>query len=148
VLVPRAYRARVVRALVAYQATYDYVDTLAEQPSADPIANGRQLHLALLTALDPQTEHPDYYEHHCKREDDGYIRNMIETCRDAFGALPSYASVAQPALRAAARIVAYQSLNHEGEGAHHRALMRWAADVVPPGGRRRPEPRPRSASSR
>ncbi|HYM67597.1 MAG TPA: DUF2600 family protein, partial [Patescibacteria group bacterium] len=51
VLVPRAHRARVVRAVVAFQATYDYVDTLAEQPSADPVANGRQLHLALLTAL-------------------------------------------------------------------------------------------------
>ena len=63
VLVPRAYRARVVRAVVAFQTTYDYVDTLAEQPSADPVANGRQLHLALLSALDPDGDHPDYYEH-------------------------------------------------------------------------------------
>jgi len=133
VLVPRAYRARVVRALVAYQATYDYVDTLAEQPSGDPIANGRQLHLALLSALEPGTDHHDYYQHHRARQDAGYIKNMIDACRDAFGALPSYASVAQPALRAASRIVAYQSLNHEGEGAHHRALVRWAADVVPHG---------------
>jgi tetraprenyl-beta-curcumene synthase len=53
VLVPRAYRARVVRALVAFQTTYDFVDTLSEQPSHDPVANGRQLHLALLRALDP-----------------------------------------------------------------------------------------------
>jgi tetraprenyl-beta-curcumene synthase len=133
VLVPRAYRARVVRALVAYQATYDYVDTLAEQPSRDPIANGRQLHMALLSALEPGAEHPDYYRHHRARQDGGYIRSMIDACREAFGALPSYASVAQPALRAASRIVAYQSLNHEGEGAHHRALARWAADVVPQG---------------
>ena len=56
-----------MRALVAFQATYDYIDTLAEQPSADPVANGHQLHLALLTALDPDGDHADYYEHSCTR---------------------------------------------------------------------------------
>jgi tetraprenyl-beta-curcumene synthase len=131
VLVPRAHRARVVRAVVAFQATYDYVDTLAEQPSPDPIANGRQLHLALLSALDPGTGHPDYYEHHVERQDNGYIRNMIDACRDAIGALPSYALVAAPVLRAARRMVTYQSLNHNGSGDQHSALARWAADVAP-----------------
>jgi tetraprenyl-beta-curcumene synthase len=132
VLAPRAYRARVVRAVVAFQAIYDYVDTLAEQPSADPVANGRQLHLALLSALDLQTVHPNYYEHFA-RHDSGYIRNLVETCRDALGALPSYASVAQPALCAARSIVAYQSLNHEEAGDRPRALAQWGADVAPPG---------------
>src|ERR1700734_3798639 len=37
VLAPRAHRARVVRAVVAFQAVYDYVDTLAEQPCEDPV---------------------------------------------------------------------------------------------------------------
>ena len=102
-LVPRAYRARVVRAVVAFQTTYDYVDTLSEQPSYDPVANGRQLHLALLTALDPDSDQPDYYEHASGGRDNGYIRQLVQACRDALGALPSYAAVAQPALRAAAR---------------------------------------------
>jgi tetraprenyl-beta-curcumene synthase len=133
VLVPRAYRARVVRALVAFQATYDYVDTLAEQPSADPIANGRQLHLALLTALAPGADHPDYYSHNSKGQDNGYIRNLIDACRGALGALPSYAAVAEPALRAARRMVAYQSLNHMDRRDPHRALARWATTVAPPG---------------
>ncbi len=133
VLVPRAHRARVVRAVVAFQVIYDYVDTLAEQPGADPIANGRQLHLALLTALDPGSDHPDYYEHHPKHHDDGYIRNLIDTCRNALGALPSYAFVVEPALRAAGRMVAYQSLNHEGAGDNRRALAGWSASVTPPG---------------
>ena len=133
VLVPRAYRARVVRAVVAFQATYDYVDTLSEQPNADPIANGRQLHLALLSALEPGTVQPDYYRHHCERQDNGYIRNLVQTCRDSLGALPSYAAVAQPALRAARSIVAYQSLNHEEASDRPRALARWGAGVAPPG---------------
>ncbi|HLL91543.1 MAG TPA: DUF2600 family protein [Solirubrobacteraceae bacterium] len=131
VLVPRAQRARVVRAVVAFQAAYDYIDTLAEQPSPDPVANGHQLHLALLTALDPATAHPDYYEHNPGSQDNGYIRNLIDTCRDALGALPSYAAVAEAAVRAAGRMVAYQSLNHDGRGEAHHALARWASTLTP-----------------
>ncbi len=131
-LVPRAYRARVVRAVVAFQTTYDYVDTLSEQPSADPIANGRQLHMALMTSLDPQREHPDYYRHSSSNRDNGYITQLVQTCRDALCALPSYAVVTQPALRAASTIVAYQSLNHEESSDRPRALARWGAAVAPP----------------
>ncbi len=131
VLVPRAHRERVVRALVAFQATYDYVDALAEQPAADPVANGRQLHLALRTALEPDGKHADYYEHSAASRDDGYVRNMIDTCRFAFGALPSHTSVLEPALRSAGRMIVYQSLNH-GVGAHPRcALAEWAAALTP-----------------
>jgi tetraprenyl-beta-curcumene synthase len=133
VLVPRAYRARVVRAVVAFQATYDYVDTLSEQPSADPIANGRRLHSALLTALDPGSDHADYYEYSSESRDNGYIRQLVQTCRDALRALPSYPTVAQPALRAASMIVAYQSLNHEEVSDRPRALAEWGAAVAPAG---------------
>jgi tetraprenyl-beta-curcumene synthase len=132
VLVPRAYRARVVRALVAFQTTYDYVDTLSEQPSHDPVANGRQLHLALLRALDPGSEHSDYYEHSTSGRDNGYIRALVQTCRAALCTLPSYAAVAQPALHAAGMIVAYQSLNHEEATDGPRALAQWGAAVTPP----------------
>lgn len=133
VLVPRGHRACVVRAVVAFQAIYDYIDTLAEQPSADPVANGRQLHLALLTALDPEGDHPDYYEHNSVSGDNGYMRHLIDTCRSAFGALPSYASVAEPALRSARRMIDYQSLNHGAHGDARRALAQWAAGLTPAG---------------
>jgi tetraprenyl-beta-curcumene synthase len=132
VLVPHAYRAHVVRAVVAFQTTYDYVDTLSEQPSADPVANGRQLHLALLTALDPDSDHANYYEHASSNRDNGYIRQLVQACRDALRTLPSYAAVAQPVLRAASTIVAYQSLNHEEASDRPRALAQWGAAVAPP----------------
>lgn len=131
-LVPSAYRARVVRAVVAFQTTYDYVDTLSEQPNADPVANGRQLHLALLRALDPDSDHADYYEHAPGGGDNGYIRHLVQACRDALGTLPSYAAVLQPALRAAGTIVAYQSLNHEQASDRPRELAQWGAAVAPP----------------
>ena len=133
VLVPREQRHHVVRAAVAFQAAYDYLDTLAEQPSSDPVANGHQLHLALLTALEPDGEHPDYYAHNPGDEDNGYIRNLIEACRGACRALPSYAAVADAARSAAARMIAYQSLTHGAPGETPHALARWATNATPAG---------------
>jgi tetraprenyl-beta-curcumene synthase len=133
VLVPRAQRADVVRATVAFQATYDYVDTLAEQPSADPAANGHQLHLALMTALEPDGDHADYYAHNSGGEDNGYIRTLIEACRSACCALPSYAAVADATRQAAARMVSYQSLTHGAPQDAQQALARWAEKLTPAG---------------
>jgi tetraprenyl-beta-curcumene synthase len=129
--VPLDCRIAVVRAQVAFQVAYDYVDTLAEQPSADPVRNGRQLHLALLAALDPAAPPVDYYAHNPRREDAGYLDEVVHTCRTALSALPSYVAVAASALKAAARIVSYQSLNlNESQGGHN-ALAQWAGAQTP-----------------
>jgi tetraprenyl-beta-curcumene synthase len=130
VLVPRTHRTQVVRALVAFQTAYDYIDTLAELPSSNSVENGRQLHLALLTALEPGRDHADYYEHASGGSDNGYIRSLVDVCRSAFGALPSHAAVLEPALRSAGRMVAYQSLNH-GSSETQRTLAHWAAATTP-----------------
>lgn len=50
--VPRASRQLAIRALTAYQVAFDYIDTISEQPSPDPIANGYRLNAALLDALE------------------------------------------------------------------------------------------------
>ncbi len=130
---PVAHRSTVTRAQVALQAIYDYVDTLAEQPANDPIVNGRRLHHALLVALDPDAIHLDYYTNSPQGEDDGYLERIIDTCRTALGTLPSYALVAAPARRAAARIVSYQSLNLREVQGGQAALARWAQQQTPPG---------------
>ena len=119
VLAPGSQRVRVVRALVAFQAIYDYADTLAEQPSADPIGNGRELHRALASALDPGAGHTDYYAHSLLEDDGGYLRELVEACGSAFAALPAHASLATPVQAAVARIVAFQALAHGGDGGDH-----------------------------
>jgi tetraprenyl-beta-curcumene synthase len=167
VLAPRAQRARVVRAVVAFQVIYDYADTLAEQPSSNPAGNGRELHRALASALDPDTEHPhdrddddnddnddddhddhDYYAHSRHKDDGGYLRELVEACQSAFGALPSHASLTAHAQVAVRRIVAFQELAHGGEdgdgatgdngdnGDHEdawQAFSQWAAAQTPQG---------------
>lgn len=128
-LVPRTQRALVVRMLVAWQAAYDYVDTVSEQPNANRAANGRQLHLALLAALEPGPRHGDYYAHHDHDDDGGYLEALVDAVRGAFGVLPGHGAVAAPAQRAAMRIVRYQSLNQDD----HRSLARWADAETPVG---------------
>jgi tetraprenyl-beta-curcumene synthase len=120
---PWRRRGKVVRALVAFQVAYNYADMLAEQPCADPAGNARRLHEALLVALEPGTPQRDYHADHPQRDDGGYLHELIDTCRGALDGLPSYASVAEPARRAAARIVEFQSLSlHQDRD----ALARWA----------------------
>jgi tetraprenyl-beta-curcumene synthase len=126
VFVPERQRAAVIRAQVAFQVAYDYVDTLAEQPSADPMRNGGQLHRALGAALDPAAPQVDYYAYHPYCDDAGYLEGIVETCRAALRALPSYASVAAFAQRAVARLVSYQSLNLNESQGDQTALERWA----------------------
>jgi tetraprenyl-beta-curcumene synthase len=118
-----------VRALVAYQAIFDYLDTLAEQPSNDPIANGRRLNRALLAAIAPDEPHVDYYAHRRQADDGGYLRALIETCRTALTALPSFAAIVKPMRQATERIVVYQSLNHGDGDGRHETFDRWARSV-------------------
>lgn len=131
--VPCRRRTPVIRAQVALQVAYDYVDTLAEEPCADPIRNGRRLHGVLGDALDPGGPQSDYYAHHPQRDDAGYLRDIVETCRAVLRELPSYGLVAASARRAAERMAFYQSLNLSEHQGDHAALARWARAQTPSG---------------
>ncbi|HEY6780725.1 MAG TPA: DUF2600 family protein, partial [Thermoleophilaceae bacterium] len=105
-------RQTVVRALVAFQGMYDYLDTLSEQRGPDLFANGAQLHSALVTALDLDAVQPDYYAYIPDRDDGGYLRGHVETCRAACAQLPSFPLVAGAVRHAAYRCMVSQGLNH------------------------------------
>jgi tetraprenyl-beta-curcumene synthase len=124
-------RAVAVRALAAFQAVYDYADVVSEQPSVDPRINTLQLHAALLAALQPNAPHEDYFAHYHRRDENGYLRDLVDTVRSAFGALPAHPIVASLAHSGAERIRIYQSLNHAPDA--REALARWG-DVSTPSG--------------
>jgi tetraprenyl-beta-curcumene synthase len=132
-LAPAVRRSDTVRALVAFQTAYNYLDALSELPCADPRANAEQLHQALLTALHPSAEHLDYYAHTPDRGDGGYLTALIDACRTALSCLPSFPALAPAARGAAARIVDFQTLNLAESCGGHDGLSRWAADATPPG---------------
>jgi tetraprenyl-beta-curcumene synthase len=131
--VPWRRRRASIGALAAFQSAYNYIDMLAEQPAADPVANARRLHEALLVALDPAAAHLDYYEHHPQHDDGGYLHELVETCRAALAALPSYAAVAAPVHAATVSIAEFQSLSLGRSPSERDELVRWARSETPPG---------------
>ena len=128
-LAPGHARAPATRALVAFQAAYNYTDALSELPSADPGANAARLHQALLSALDPDAPQPDYFARDPQRgHDGGLLAATVQDCRAALGSLPRWAQNAPRARAAAARIVDFQTLNRSREQGGHRALAGWARE--------------------
>ncbi len=136
-LAPRAQRKPVIRALVAFQAMYDYLDTVSEQPGSDPFGNGCQLHSALLVALDPSAPRVDYYARNPQTDDGGYLQAHIDVCRSACQALPAYPVVEGPVRRAAYRCMVSQGFNHAlsstSRSARTDVIAGWAQGTLPPG---------------
>jgi tetraprenyl-beta-curcumene synthase len=123
---PRRRDPELVRALVAFQVICDYLDTLAEQPTAIPIDNGAQLHRALADAvLDETQPHDDYYRLHLTRDDGGYLVALVDACRSGSATLPAYALVREHAWREARRNEV-QGINHAPAELREPALRDWA----------------------
>jgi tetraprenyl-beta-curcumene synthase len=118
-----------VRALVAFQLAYNYLDALAEQPSAHASVNARRLHEALFAAVGAERARDDYYEYHAQAQDGGYLAALVDACRAALEVLPSYAHAAESLHTCVTRIVAFQSLSQAGR----RELERWTLEQSPEG---------------
>jgi tetraprenyl-beta-curcumene synthase len=122
---PRARNRGFLRFLVAYQILWDYLDSVSERDAAVGLANGRQLHLALIDALDPDRPIRDYYRHNPWRDDSGYLRALVTTCRDCCAQLPGYDRV-RPLIIQEARRAQVLALNHEPDpSSRDAALQAW-----------------------
>jgi tetraprenyl-beta-curcumene synthase len=112
-LTPSRHRAMALRAMVALEVMYDYLDALTELPAADPLANGRLLFRAFTDALDPRARpDEDYYRHHPSGADGGYLHELGATVREALGTLPAAGALAAAMQRAAARCAEAEVLTH------------------------------------
>lgn len=95
---PRRRRDDAVRAIVAYEVMYDYLDGLTERPSEDPLGEGLRLYGAFFDAVDPEGRIDE-----SDVGDGGYLAELAEVVRDRFAALPARDAVAGAALKAARR---------------------------------------------
>ncbi|HEY1457493.1 MAG TPA: DUF2600 family protein [Solirubrobacteraceae bacterium] len=134
VFAPSKHRVAVTQTLVAFQAIYDYVDLLAEQPTGDPIANGHQLHQALLAIVDPDLAPGDYYAHSRHWRDGGYLQEMVLSCQSGLVALPSFAAVRSTLKVLVGRMIMFQSFNHGDINGSHDRFIQWADDETPADG--------------
>ncbi len=128
---PRHRDLRLLRLLVAYQTAWDYLDSASEHGASAGEANGRQLHRALVAALDPRTPDLDFHRLHPWRDDGGYLAALVNACREECVALSGYGLVRPLLLQAAGRC-AVQALNHDPDP-HERdaALKAWAQRECP-----------------
>lgn len=118
-----------LRLLAVYQAIWDFLDSLGERHPTE--LNGRELHLALVDALDHDRPLADYYRYHPWRNDGGYLIALVEFCRARCQSLPSYERV-RALVVAEAQRAQVQALNHLPDRARRdAALQRWAAQEFP-----------------
>ena len=110
--------------LVAYETIWDFLDNVSERHTSE--ANGRELHLALVDALDPARPLADYSRHPPWEHDGGYLRALVESCRRSCQELPSYGRVRLLLVREAwrAQVLALNHLTDPDE--RDAALRRWA----------------------
>ncbi len=129
-ILPGRRDARLVRVLVAYEIILEFLDNAHERAAQQ--LNGRQLHRALVEALDPSAPISDYYLHHPWKDDGGYLRALVEACREGCASLPFYQDARRLLLQGAARCGGVQSLNHETDaGRRGVALRRWTECEFP-----------------
>ncbi len=124
-------RATIAQLLVGLQSIYQYTDILMEQPSSNPSANARQLHTAILVALQPHHLHIDYYTHNAYGDDGGFLVELVDRCRAMLAGLPSYPVVDDAVLAQVKRIVFYQSCINLAGKQDYPALVRWAELEAP-----------------
>ncbi len=130
-ILPRAREPSLLRLLVAYEIMWDFLDSVNEHGAGAGQANGRQLHLALIDALDPDAPLSDYYRHHPWHEDGGYLNALVQTCQDACRRLPSYDAV-RSLLAQEARRAQVLAINHELDPTRRETDLReWARADCP-----------------
>ncbi len=132
-ILPRERNPHLLRLLTAYEIMWDFLDSVNESALSSGQINGRQLHLALVDALDPTRPISDYYLYHPWSHDGGYLRALVEVCRAACRLLPSYERVRRAVVREATRAQVL-ALNHDPDPACRDAALRAWAGCEFPGG--------------
>jgi tetraprenyl-beta-curcumene synthase len=126
ILAPRASRVGALRAMVALQVAIDYLDTLGEQPVADPLADGLKLHGALCDAVSPGSAPGDWYNQHPQHEDGGYLAALVAECQGQVAGLPATEAVLPLLQRAAKRCGEGQSHTHAAGTTGGDGIEAWA----------------------
>jgi tetraprenyl-beta-curcumene synthase len=130
-LTPHRHRVTAVRGIVALEVMYDYLDGLTEQPTPDPLANGRQLFKAVTDALHPSAGlDEDYYRHRASGSDGGYLRELAATVRETLAYLPQAEALAPTMRRAAARCAEAEVLTHAATLGNTSVAERWAKETT------------------
>jgi tetraprenyl-beta-curcumene synthase len=124
---PRRQRRDVVRAIVALEVLFDYLDGRTEPPSAagDPLAWRRELFAVLSWAIAesmPSPEHAPVID----AADATYMATLAETVRASLARLPGAVATRETMARAASRASEAQARKHARGELGDEQLYSWA----------------------
>lgn len=122
-LAPRRLRATAVRAIVAAEVLYDYLDGASEHAGA---TGGAHLYDAFATALGRAQHSTHDYFRDLSTDDGGYLQQLADRCREAFLQLPAATVVTAAAWEAADRCAIAQTLTHRIPGDGIGPLRAWS----------------------
>ncbi|HEY7892775.1 MAG TPA: DUF2600 family protein [Solirubrobacteraceae bacterium] len=143
-LAPAVHRRDAVRAIVALELMFDYLDGLTERPCADPLVQGAQPFQAFLGAIDAFAQEPtagtdavhaeipqqvnvdgrDAYSREALV--DMYLHELAHAVTVAIASLPAGEAVAPVAQRCATRAAEAQIRMHAAASLGIEQLQRWA----------------------
>jgi len=125
-LAPVRAQRTVVRLCVAFQALFDLLDTLGEQPVPDPLAHNLALHGAMSAVLDGAGTPAEWLAHFPDRDDGGYLGDLVAVSRREYDALPAAEAVRGAVMRAIVRCGEAQSHTHAAHEDDGARLAAWA----------------------
>lgn len=126
-IIPCRRSAALLQVLIAYQIMFDFLDSVNERSCSHGPANGVQLHLALIDALDPGAPLADYFAFSPWRDDGGYLLALVQACRRSCALLPGYSQVRELLLGEALGFEVL-ALNHIASASERDGALRsWAA---------------------
>jgi tetraprenyl-beta-curcumene synthase len=82
-----------VKLIVSLQTISDYLDNLCDRMGTQEEAALRQLHLAVLEAVDPRGGLSDYYRLYPHKGDHFYLNRLVQKCREQVEGIPAYSAV-------------------------------------------------------
>ena len=85
-----------IKFIVSLQTISDYLDNLCDRTGISDESAFRQLHLAMTDAVSPDTTTHDYYRYYPCKNDNGYLKALVEECKHRIRVLPSYKIIEEP----------------------------------------------------
>ncbi|MFD2613256.1 tetraprenyl-beta-curcumene synthase family protein [Paenibacillus gansuensis] len=111
--------------IVALQTISDYLDNLCDRSTSLDADDFRRLHQSMLDAVTPELPLQDYYEFRSEKDDGGYLRALVQTCRDCCAKLPSYAAVKEQVIELVSYYCDLQVYKHIRHDLREEELLRW-----------------------
>ncbi len=130
-LYPDADLKKSVKFIVSLQTISDYLDNLCDRTGVYKEESFLQLHTSMLDAVDPNSSPKEYYMYYPYKDDNGYLKSLVEECQQQVRNLPSYHMVLDKMKKYIGLYSEMQSFKHLSQDLREKRLKSWASQYTP-----------------